>query len=74
MAWPVATSAVFPGRPAPDEATRSRRIDAVHVHGTVATATMTLRYGADTFTDVFLLVDAGGAGWRIANKAYHRHR
>ncbi|GAB2893586.1 nuclear transport factor 2 family protein [Streptomyces mayteni] len=65
--------ALFPGRPAPDEATRSRRVDAVHVHGTVATATMTLRHGADTFTDVFLLVDAGEAGWRIANKAYHRH-
>ncbi|MFD7923736.1 nuclear transport factor 2 family protein [Streptomyces sp. NPDC059740] len=63
--------ALFPGRPAPDEATRSRRIDAVDVHGTVATATMTLSHGADTFTDVFLLVRAGG-GWRIANKVYHR--
>ncbi|MFC9504217.1 nuclear transport factor 2 family protein [Streptomyces sp. NPDC057002] len=65
--------ALFPGRPAPDEATRSRRIDAVDVHGTVATATMTLRHGADLFTDIFLLVRADGGGWRIANKAYHRH-
>lgn len=64
--------ALFPGRPAADEATRTRRIDAVDVHGTVATATMTLAHGADTFTDVFLLVLADG-GWRIANKAYHRH-
>jgi hypothetical protein len=32
---------------------------------------MTLWHGADTFTDVFLLVHAGGH-WRIANKAYHR--
>ena len=64
--------ALFPGQPAPDEASRTRRVDAVDVHGTVATATMTLRHGADTFTDVFLLVRAE-AGWRIANKAYHRH-
>jgi 3-hydroxyisobutyrate dehydrogenase-like beta-hydroxyacid dehydrogenase len=64
--------ALFPGRPAPDEATRTRRIDAADVHGTVATATMTLSHGADTFLDVFLLVRADG-GWRIANKAYHRH-
>ncbi|MFI2414784.1 nuclear transport factor 2 family protein [Streptomyces sp. NPDC018947] len=64
--------ALFPGRPAPDEPARTRRIDAVDVHGTVATATMTLSHGADTFTDVFLLVRADD-GWRIANKAYHRH-
>ncbi|MFE3635190.1 nuclear transport factor 2 family protein [Streptomyces sp. NPDC059168] len=64
--------ALFQGRPAPDEPTRTRRIDAVDVHGTVATATMTLSHGADTFTDIFLLVRAD-EGWRIANKAYHRH-
>jgi hypothetical protein len=64
--------ALFDGQPAPDEAARSRRIDAVAVHGSVATATMTLRHGADTFTDVFLLIQADGR-WRIANKAYHRH-
>lgn len=44
--------ALFPGRPAPDEPARSRRIDSVDVHGTIATASMTLRHGADTFTDV----------------------
>ncbi|MFD7877688.1 nuclear transport factor 2 family protein [Streptomyces sp. NPDC059766] len=64
--------ALFHGRPAPDEPTRTRRLDAVDVHGTVATATMTLSHGADTFTDVFLLARADD-GWRIANKAYHRH-
>ncbi|MET9135063.1 nuclear transport factor 2 family protein [Streptomyces antibioticus] len=63
--------ALFPGRPAPDEPTRIRRIDAVDVHGTVATATMTLSHGADRFTDVFLLARVAD-GWRIANKAYHR--
>lgn len=64
--------AVFQGKPAPDEPARSRRIDAIDVHGTVATATMTLSHGADTFTDIFLLVRVND-GWRIANKAYHRH-
>jgi hypothetical protein len=64
--------ALFSGQPAPDEPGRSRRIDAVAVTGTVATASMTLRHGADTFTDIFLLVHVDGQ-WRIANKAYHRH-
>ncbi|MFD5552538.1 nuclear transport factor 2 family protein [Streptomyces sp. NPDC127068] len=64
--------ALFPGRPAVDEPTRSRRIDSIEVHGTVGTATMTLRHGPDTFTDVFLLVRVDG-GWRIANKVHHRH-
>ncbi len=64
--------ALFHGQPAPDELARSRRIDAVDVHGTVAMAAMTLWHGADTFTDIFLLVRADGR-WRIANKAYHRH-
>lgn len=63
---------LFSGVPAPDEAARSRRIDSVDVHKTVATASMTLHHGSDTFTDVFLLVLVDGA-WKIANKAYHRH-
>ncbi|MFI0720874.1 nuclear transport factor 2 family protein [Streptomyces sp. NPDC021224] len=64
--------ALFPGRPAPDEDARTRRIDSVDVHGSAATARMTLVHGPDRFTDVFLLVRTGD-GWRIANKAYHRH-
>lgn len=73
VSWPLAEyCALFHGRPAPDEGTRSRRIDAIDVHGTVATATMTLVHGADTFTDIFLLVRVGDS-WRIANKVYHRH-
>ena len=63
---------LFSGHPAPDEPSRSRQIDALEIHGTVATAAMTLHHGADTFTDVFLLVHVA-EGWRIANKAYHRH-
>ncbi|MFJ2261795.1 nuclear transport factor 2 family protein [Streptomyces sp. NPDC087844] len=73
VSWPLDEyCALFHGRPAPDEPARSRRIDTVDVHGTVATATMTLRHGADTFTDVFLLARVDDR-WRIANKAYHRH-
>jgi 3-hydroxyisobutyrate dehydrogenase-like beta-hydroxyacid dehydrogenase len=73
VSWPLDEyCALFQGRPAPDEPARSRRVDAVDVHGTVATATMTLRHGADTFTDVFLLIRVDD-GWRIANKVYHRH-
>lgn len=63
--------ALFDGQPAPDEPARSRRIDAVDVRGSVATATMTLWHGTDAFTDIFLLVNADGR-WRIANKVYHR--
>jgi 3-hydroxyisobutyrate dehydrogenase-like beta-hydroxyacid dehydrogenase len=63
--------ALFDGHPAPDEPTRCRRIDAVDVHGMVATASMTLRHGASTFIDVFLLACVDGQ-WRIASKAYHR--
>jgi 3-hydroxyisobutyrate dehydrogenase-like beta-hydroxyacid dehydrogenase len=73
VSWPLDEyCALFHGRPAPDEPTRSRRIDAIDVHATVATATMTLWHGADTFTDIFLLVRVDDS-WRIANKAYHRH-
>ncbi|MEU8775514.1 nuclear transport factor 2 family protein [Streptomyces sp. NPDC048606] len=64
--------ALFSGRPALDEPMRSRRVESLDVHHSVATATMTLVHGPDTFTDVFLLTCVKGA-WRIANKAYHRH-
>jgi hypothetical protein len=71
--WDLETyCALFDG-PAADEERRSRTVDAVEVTGTVATATMTLHHGADTFTDVFLLVEEGGR-WRIANKVYDRAR
>jgi hypothetical protein len=74
VSWPLDEyCALFGGAPAPDEATRERHIDGVEVHGTVAIASMTLNHGPDTFTDVFLLLQAD-EGWRIANKAYHRER
>ena len=73
VSWPLDEYCdLFTGKPAADEAMRKRRIDSVRIYGTVASASMTLEHGADTFTDVFLLV-RGEGGWRIANKAYHRH-
>ncbi|MEY9926747.1 3-hydroxyisobutyrate dehydrogenase-like beta-hydroxyacid dehydrogenase [Catenulispora sp. GP43] len=73
VSWPLEQyCSLFAGRPAADEATRTRRIDSVRVHGTAASASMTLHHGADTFTDIFLLAKAEGR-WRIANKAYHRY-
>lgn len=62
---------LFAGKPAPDEAGRRRRLESLAVVGSVGTAVMTLEHGADTFTDVFLLVRLDGH-WRIGNKAYHR--
>lgn len=74
VSWPLDEyCGLFGGAPAPDEPTRTRRIDRVDVHGSVATASMTLHHGTDTFTDVFLLVRVA-EGWRIANKAYHWER
>jgi hypothetical protein len=70
--WDLASYCALFSGPAPDEHRRSRTIDGVEVDGTVATATMTLRHGDTTFTDMFLLVQEDGE-WRIANKAYHRH-
>lgn len=62
----------FTGAPADDEAERTRTVDEVHVQETVATATMTLRHGEMTFTDMFVLLCVDGE-WRIANKVFHRH-
>ena len=59
--------------PAPDEATRTRRIERLDVRGSVATAVMTLHHGDVDFTDVFVLLrDPASGEWRIANKAYER--
>lgn len=63
----------FRGRPAPDEATRTRTVDLVDVSGTAAMARATLTHGATTFTDYFVLLKVDGA-WKIANKVYHAQR
>jgi 3-hydroxyisobutyrate dehydrogenase len=71
--WDVESFAgVFTGEPAPDEPTRNRRIERLHVSGGVATAVMTLHHGEVDFTDVFVLLRRPDGAWRIANKAYER--
>ena len=62
---------IFSGSPAADESERRRRIEQVRVDGTVATATVTLWHGPDTFTDAFVLLRVDGE-WRIANKVYEK--
>jgi 3-hydroxyisobutyrate dehydrogenase-like beta-hydroxyacid dehydrogenase len=67
-----AFAGLFTG-PAPDEATRTRRIERLDVRGSVATAVMTLHHGEVDFTDVFVLLrDPGSGRWRVASKAYER--
>ncbi len=72
QSWDLdAYCALFDG-PAPDEAARTRVVDEVRLVGSVAGASMTLRHGESTFTDIFVLL-GDADGWRIANKVYHRH-
>jgi hypothetical protein len=59
----------FTGKPAADEASRKRTIDAVDVSGTAAMARATLVHGATTFVDYFVLLKVDGQ-WKIANKVY----
>jgi hypothetical protein len=71
VSWDLpAYCALFSG-PAADEDQRRRIVDDVRLFGSVATATMTLHHGADTFTDLFLLVREDDR-WQIANKVYDR--
>lgn len=61
----------FGGKPAPDEATRTRTIDRVDISGDAAMVSATLVHGATTFTDYFVLLKINGE-WKIANKVYSR--
>ena len=63
----------FSGTPAPDESTRTRVIDLGDRSGPAATAKATLKHGATTFTDYFVLLKSDGK-WLIANKVYHAQR
>lgn len=65
--------ALFRGTPAPDEASRVRTIDVVDRSGAAAMAKATLKHGATTFTDYFVLLKSDGR-WLIANKVYHAQR
>jgi hypothetical protein len=63
----------FRGQPAADEASRARVIDVVDKVGTAAMVKATLKHGATTFTDYFVLLKVDG-NWKIANKVYHAAR
>ncbi len=72
VSWDLETyCGFFDGTPVADEQSRTRVIDSITVHGTVAMAQMTLQHGAITFTDMFVLLKQPGGEWKIANKAYH---
>jgi hypothetical protein len=57
------------GKPAADEATRRRTIDAIDVTGTAAMARATLVSAQATTRDYFVLLKVDGE-WRIANKTF----
>ena len=59
----------FAGKPAPDEASRTRTIDRVDISGDAAMVKATLV--ATTFTDYFVLLKINNE-WKIANKVYTR--
>ena len=59
----------FSGKPAGDEATRTRTIDRVDIAGDAAMVRATLVHGATTFTDYFVLLKVDSQ-WKIANKVY----
>src|SRR5687768_4213865 len=63
----------FRSQPAADEASRTRVIDVVDKSGTAAMVRATLKHGATTFTDYFVLLKVDGK-WLIANKVYHAQR
>jgi hypothetical protein len=63
----------FRGTPAQDEAARVRVIDVVDKSGTAAMVRATLKHGATTFTDYFVLLKVQDK-WLIANKVYHAQR
>ena len=65
--------AIFRGTPAQDESSRTRVIDVIDKTGTAAMVKATLKHGATTFTDYFVLLKADGK-WLIANKVYHAQR
>jgi hypothetical protein len=70
VSWTVEEyCANFKGKPAADEASRTRTIDSVDISGTAAMVRATLVHGQTTFTDYFVLLKVDGE-WKIANKVY----
>jgi len=69
------TSAAYiagaPGRPAADEARRTRRIVSIDYAGTAAMAKIELDYPTVRFVDYMSLLKIGGE-WKIVNKIFTR--
>lgn len=61
------------GKPADDEAKRTRRIDFIDVTGTAAVARITLVYPTVTFTDYMSLLKVGDK-WEIVAKTFDARR
>ena len=61
------------GKPAADEAQRTRRIESLDVTGNVGMAKVVLDYPAVRFTDYLSLLRVGGE-WRIINKIFEAER
>ncbi|KAA6465016.1 subclass B3 metallo-beta-lactamase [Acidobacteria bacterium AB60] len=57
-------------QPAPDEYSRVRRIEELHVSGDAASAVVTLNYPQVLFTDHLSLLRIGDQ-WKIVNKVFH---
>jgi hypothetical protein len=60
-----------PGKPAPDEAARKRRIDRIDITGTAASAKIILDYPDAYLVDYMSLLKTNGE-WRIVNKIFNR--
>jgi hypothetical protein len=61
----------FPGKPAPDEAQRKRRVLMTDVTGDIAVAKIELDYPDATLIDYFTLARIGGE-WKIIHKSFQR--
>lgn len=61
----------FPGKPAPDEAQRKRRVLMTDISGDVAIAKVELDYPDARLVDYFTLAKLGGE-WKIIHKTFQR--
>lgn len=60
----------FSGKPAPDEAKRTRRIESMEVVGTAGLGKIVLDYPNVTFVDYMQLLKIDGE-WKIINKSFN---
>jgi len=61
----------MPGKPAPDESARKRRVDRIDVTGNAAMGKIILDYPDAYLVDYMSLVKTNGE-WRIVNKIFNR--